>query len=112
MLSGIGCPDQLAAHGVEVIEPLPGVGKNLQDRYEVSVVNRMTAPWSTMRKARYDHTDRYYRKWRFFKRSLYTSNGACCLWSCLLIVIGGSPTFFVLLSWRSFLGISPVTRIT
>jgi choline dehydrogenase/4-pyridoxate dehydrogenase len=31
MLSGIGDPAELAAHGIETQVPLPGVGKNLQD---------------------------------------------------------------------------------
>ena len=31
MLSGIGEPEALAIHGIEVTVPLPGVGKNLQD---------------------------------------------------------------------------------
>ncbi len=35
MLSGIGDPDHLAAHGINVAAPLPGVGKNLQDHLSV-----------------------------------------------------------------------------
>jgi choline dehydrogenase/4-pyridoxate dehydrogenase len=35
MLSGIGDPDELAAHGIDVQVPLPGVGKNLQDHISV-----------------------------------------------------------------------------
>jgi choline dehydrogenase/4-pyridoxate dehydrogenase len=35
MLSGIGDPDQLAAHGIPVAIALPGVGKNLQDHLSV-----------------------------------------------------------------------------
>jgi choline dehydrogenase/4-pyridoxate dehydrogenase len=35
MLSGIGDPDQLTAHGIKVAVPLPGVGKNLQDHLSV-----------------------------------------------------------------------------
>ncbi|MEX0406743.1 choline dehydrogenase [Aquibium sp. LZ166] len=34
MLSGIGPADELAAHGIEVIHDLPGVGKNLQDHVD------------------------------------------------------------------------------
>jgi choline dehydrogenase len=41
MLSGIGPRDTLRRHGIPVRADLPGVGRNLQDRYEVSVVNRM-----------------------------------------------------------------------
>jgi choline dehydrogenase/4-pyridoxate dehydrogenase len=37
MLSGIGDPDELAAHGIAVKVPLKGVGRNLQDHLSVSV---------------------------------------------------------------------------
>lgn len=38
MLSGIGPQEQLQQHGIAVRHALPGVGKNLQDHYEVPVV--------------------------------------------------------------------------
>ena len=41
MLSGIGPKDELEKHGIDVRVDLPGVGSNLQDRYEVGVVNRI-----------------------------------------------------------------------
>ena len=41
MLSGIGPAEELRRHGIPVRVDLPGVGKNLQDRYEIGVVNRM-----------------------------------------------------------------------
>ena len=44
MLSGIGDPDLLGKCGIRTRVPLPGVGRNLQDRYEVPVVNRMEQP--------------------------------------------------------------------
>jgi choline dehydrogenase len=34
MLSGIGPADELRAHGVEIVQDLPGVGKNLQDHVD------------------------------------------------------------------------------
>ena len=37
MLSGIGPEDHLRAHGIEVVQPLPGVGANLQDHPTVHV---------------------------------------------------------------------------
>ncbi|MCL1126545.1 GMC family oxidoreductase [Shewanella surugensis] len=39
MLSGIGESDHLADKGVALRHNLPGVGQNLQDRYEVAVIN-------------------------------------------------------------------------
>ena len=41
MLSGIGDPEQLKTHQIEVIQPLPGVGKNLQDHLDVLTVNKI-----------------------------------------------------------------------
>jgi choline dehydrogenase len=43
MLSGVGDADQLAAHGIETVVDLPGVGQNLQDRYEVGVIGEMSS---------------------------------------------------------------------
>ena len=43
MLSGIGPAAHLRAHGIAVRVDLPGVGRNLQDRYEVAVTHRMRA---------------------------------------------------------------------
>lgn len=75
MLSGIGDPAQLAEQGIDPIKALPGVGRNLQDRYEVGVVNRMKRPWAAMRGARFESGDRHYRLWWRFRRGLYISNG-------------------------------------
>ncbi|MDK1483094.1 GMC oxidoreductase, partial [Sinorhizobium sp. 6-117] len=75
MLSGIGDPQHLDAHGIAVVAPLPGVGRNLQDRYEVSVVNRVKRPWKMLKGATYTRHDRYYRWWRWFRLGNYTSNG-------------------------------------
>jgi 4-pyridoxate dehydrogenase len=44
MLSGIGPPDELAAHGIAVKVPLPGVGANLQDHVSVSVIYERKEP--------------------------------------------------------------------
>lgn len=40
-LSGVGPATELGALGIEVKVALPGVGENLQDRYEVGVITRM-----------------------------------------------------------------------
>ena len=41
-LSGIGPRAELEALGIPVIVDLPGVGENLQDRYEVGVVSELS----------------------------------------------------------------------
>ncbi|MDM0110434.1 choline dehydrogenase [Variovorax sp. J22R24] len=38
MLSGIGHPDELKAHGVPLVHALPGVGKNLQEHPDTAVL--------------------------------------------------------------------------
>lgn len=40
-LSGVGPRDELTAHGIDVRVDLPGVGRNLQDRYEVGVITQV-----------------------------------------------------------------------
>ncbi|MCO6007352.1 GMC family oxidoreductase [Actinoallomurus purpureus] len=44
MLSGIGPADHLQAHGIEVLVDSPLVGANLQDRREISVIDRYAMP--------------------------------------------------------------------
>jgi choline dehydrogenase len=46
MLSGVGDPAALEALGIDTVVAAPGVGQNLQDRYEASVVSELDAPIS------------------------------------------------------------------
>ena len=75
MLSGIGPREDLARHGIEARVDLPGVGKNLQDRYEVSVVNRMRDEWQMMAGAKFAKEDRHYQEWQRKKKGVYATNG-------------------------------------
>ena len=47
-LSGVGPAEELRRHGIAVRVDLPGVGENLQDRYEVGVVFRMRRKFSLL----------------------------------------------------------------
>ncbi len=77
MLSGIGPAEHLREHGIEPLIDLPGVGQNLQDRYEIGVVNRMSFErWNILDGARYAKGDRPYRAWARRRRGVYTTNGA------------------------------------
>jgi choline dehydrogenase len=38
MLSGVGAPDELKAHGIALVHALPGVGKNLQEHPDAAVL--------------------------------------------------------------------------
>jgi choline dehydrogenase len=79
-LSGIGPPDLLAERGIAVRVPLAGVGRNLQDRYEVSVVLRMAKPFKMLEGARLrpaepgEEPDRQFLEWQQ-GRGIYTTNG-------------------------------------
>jgi choline dehydrogenase len=45
-LSGVGDPDELTPLGIELVQALPGVGKNLQDHLEVYIQHACTHPIS------------------------------------------------------------------
>jgi choline dehydrogenase len=77
MLSGIGPRAQLERHGIEVKVDLSGVGENLQDRYEVGVVNRMNFDqWHIFKGAKFDGSDPQYKEWSTQKSGPYITNGA------------------------------------
>lgn len=76
MLSGIGPANDLRKLGINVLVDLPGVGANLQDRYEVGVVSRMKENWRALLDAKFDTSDRLYAEWAKSRDGLYTSNGA------------------------------------
>jgi choline dehydrogenase len=76
MLSGVGPRKHLEEMGIEVVVDLPGVGQNLQDRYEVGVVNRMNFDsWEALRGAKFSAGDPQYQQWLEGK-GVYTTNGA------------------------------------
>ena len=54
MLSGIGAPTALAAHGIRVEVPLAGVGANLQDHASVSVMYQRKEPGPFLHMMRFD----------------------------------------------------------
>ena len=77
MLSGIGPREELERHGIQVKIDLPGVGKNLQDRYEVGVVNRMNFDeWHVFKGAKFSTSDPQYKQWKEFRNGPYITNGA------------------------------------
>lgn len=54
MLSGIGAPAALRAHGLDVRVPLPAVGRNLQDHISAAVVYSRKQPGPLHRRLRLD----------------------------------------------------------
>jgi choline dehydrogenase len=86
MLSGIGPKEELERHNIPVNIALPGVGKNLQDRYEVGIVYKLNENLATLANAKFEadeRTDPVYKEWkeatpeerREGKGFLYSSNG-------------------------------------
>ncbi|MDB6141529.1 MAG: Choline dehydrogenase [Pseudomonas sp.] len=76
MLSGIGPQAELSALGIPIKVDLPGVGRNLQDRYEVSLIYTMTRNWASLKGARFEDGDPLYHRWTRGGRGLYGSNGS------------------------------------
>ena len=82
-LSGIGDREELARFDIPVKVHLPGVGQNLQDRYEVGVVTRMNQSFSTIEGFTFTEPqspediarDPALQEWVNSKTGLYTSNG-------------------------------------
>ncbi len=80
LLSGIGPSQELQRHGIDVRVDLPGVGENLQDRYEVAVVTEMKNKFSMLENATFsgpnpgEEPDPFYAQWQQGK-GLYTTNG-------------------------------------
>ena len=75
MLSGIGDPSTLSRYGIQSRVELPAVGRNLQDRYEVGVVNRMRHDWDMLAGASFEAGDQPYRAWANGRTGVYTTNG-------------------------------------
>ncbi|HEY5542352.1 MAG TPA: GMC family oxidoreductase [Candidatus Binatia bacterium] len=74
-LSGIGAREELERHRLTVKVDLPGVGTNLQDRYEVSVVYRMRDEWDFMQAAEFRKGDACFRQWNESRQGVYAGNG-------------------------------------
>jgi choline dehydrogenase len=85
MLSGIGPREELerADINIPVRVDLPGVGQNLQDRYEVGIVAQGKGPFPLLAKATFggplpgqETGDEYFEEWRNKGSGLYATNGA------------------------------------
>ena len=106
MLSGIGDPAALAPLGVVPSVDLPGVGRNLQDRYEVGVVNRMTMPWTSLEGARFEAGDSLYQDW-LRGEGMYISNGAAIAVSRRVAADAPLPDLFCMALLARFEGYFP-----
>ena len=80
MLSGIGPREELEKHGLDVRIERPGVGRNLQDRYEVGVVYAMDEQFKVLADCSFaapvdgERPEKCFRAWRKGK-GVYATNG-------------------------------------
>ncbi len=108
MLSGIGPPEELQRNGIPVRVALPGVGANLQDRYEVSVVSEMDFPeWDVFRGATFTRGDAAYARWRASGAGLYRTNGSVLTVFTKSSVAGALPDLFCMALVARFDGYEP-----
>lgn len=70
-LSGIGPAAELSTHSIPLIHPLPGVGTNLQDRYEIPVTVSHAKPFRLLQGCTFDAKphDACYAQWASHRRS-------------------------------------------
>jgi choline dehydrogenase len=102
-LSGIGPKDELAKFRIPVKVDLPGVGTNLQDRYEVGVVSELKDDFSIVNGCTFGNgNDPCLTQWRNEKKGPYTTNGvvvACIKKSSVSagdpdLIVFGAPGYF------------------
>lgn len=104
MLSGIGPAAELGKHGIAVRADLPGVGRNLQDRYEVALTHRMRRPWKVLEGARFERDDPLWRLWDRSRSGMYTSNGAALAIACRSAPAKPEPDIFCMALLARFEG--------
>ena len=55
-LSGIGSSEELSQHGIDTLVELPGVGTNMQDRYEVPVIGQTDSDFALTKECTFQHS--------------------------------------------------------
>ena len=106
MLSGVGPASELREKGIAVRVPLEGVGRNLQDRYEIGAVHRTQAPWACLRDMSFSPDDAMFAQWRQ-GRGMYCSNGAVVAFVRRSSVAREAPDLFAMALLTRFSGYFP-----
>jgi choline dehydrogenase len=79
-LSGVGPRAELEKFGISVVADLPGVGENLQDRYEVGVITEFERDFALLAGGTFGppdpDPDAYLQQWLKDSTGIYASNGA------------------------------------
>lgn len=84
MLSGIGPRAELERHGLPVLLDRPGVGANLQDRYEITVISEMRQEFGLVSSCGFrapgpdEAADPCFAEWRAKGTGVYATNGIVC----------------------------------
>ena len=108
MLSGIGPGGVLERFRIPVRVDLPGVGTNLQDRYEIGVVNRMNfSAWSIYENAKFSVDDPQYQQWQSCRAGVYATNGSVLTVFRHSPVAEGPPDLFCMALLAKFKGYYP-----
>ncbi len=107
MLSGVGPRDVLKDHEIPMRVDLPGVGSNLQDRYEVGVVNRMRDDWALYKGVKFDTSDDQYKQWSKKRDGIYATNGAVLTMFNRSRHAGALPDLFCMALLAQFKGYFP-----
>ncbi len=108
MLSGIGPRNVLEKFGIPVEVELPGVGQNLQDRYEVGIVHRMNFPeWDVFKAVQFAPGDPQFAQWERCRSGVYTTNGSVLAVFRHSHVADGPPDLFCMALLTDFQGYYP-----
>jgi choline dehydrogenase-like flavoprotein len=108
MLSGIGPRAALERHGIPVLADLAGVGRNLQDRYEVGVINRMNfETWDAYKGASFSTGDVQFREWQTNRSGIYETNGSVLTVFRRSKTAGNLPDIFCMSLLARFSGYFP-----
>jgi choline dehydrogenase len=81
-LSGVGPRAELERFGIPLVSDLPGVGENLQDRYEVGVISEFARDFALIEGASFSipaegqDPDAFLKQWEKDGTGVYASNGA------------------------------------
>lgn len=79
-LSGVGPAEELESFGIDVVADLPGVGGNMQDRYEMAVIGQGVSDFALLKECKFlqEDDDPCYDQWSKFPgaaKGAYTTNG-------------------------------------
>ena len=111
MLSGIGPRAHLESHGIQVRADRPGVGQNLQDRYEVGVVFEMKSDWTVNADATFSDDpddDPALAQWFESRTGVYTSSGSALAFLRRSAADNLDPDLFIFALATHFQGYFPL----